>query len=236
MKKLLNKQFSVKSLLIVILIAILSITALGAVNDNIQAILSREFRITYNGAIQEFKDADGNTVYPLVYNGTTYLPIRAVSSLVGLDIEWEAATKTVKLSTKEPGEGTRLTEVGKANYGVTPIADMSLFPEYKFGLMLTGFNRAYRVDSDMPLEDRYERITFDVALVSLVEKQLQAPLDLKLLNADTGVLLWEGRCEQGQILTDISVDIRGVTKLRWSFIGGDMQNEAVGYILDPYVE
>jgi len=36
-----------------------------------------------------------------MYNGTTYLPIRAVSNMLNIPIEWEAATKTVILGTEE---------------------------------------------------------------------------------------------------------------------------------------
>ena len=45
----------------------------------------------------EFRDEQGNPVYPLTYNGSTYLPLRAVSGLMGEPIEWNSAAKTVYL-------------------------------------------------------------------------------------------------------------------------------------------
>jgi len=236
MKRILNKKISTGALLAIILAAILSASALGAAaNENIQAILSRDIKITYDGVIQDFRDAAGNRVYPLIYNGTTYLPVRAVCGMVGLDVEWDGAARTVILTSGAPGAAVRLIDVGTANYGVTATTDMSLFPEYGSGFKLTGFNRVYQVNSKMPLKGKYTTITFDVAMVSMVRKQLKDPLTLRLFNADTNVMLWEGRCEAGQILKGVSADITGVETLQWSFIGGDMQNEAVGYILDPYV-
>ena len=47
---------------------------------------------------------DGNPVNtsnePFIYNGVTYLPVRDVSEAVGLDVEWDSNSKTVKLSSK----------------------------------------------------------------------------------------------------------------------------------------
>ena len=39
------------------------------------------------------------TVEPLNYNGTTYLPIRAISEAVGVPIEWNNATRSVEITT-----------------------------------------------------------------------------------------------------------------------------------------
>ena len=46
------------------------------------------------------KDGNGKKVYPLSYNGTTYLPVRAVSELFDVMIEWKDATKTIFISEK----------------------------------------------------------------------------------------------------------------------------------------
>lgn len=51
--------------------------------------------VELNGVRYVFKDANGQTVYPLIYNGTTYLPVRAVSALMKEPIDWDADSKTV---------------------------------------------------------------------------------------------------------------------------------------------
>lgn len=43
-------------------------------------------------------DANGNAVEPFAINGTTYLPVRAVSNALGLGVEWDSESKTVVLS------------------------------------------------------------------------------------------------------------------------------------------
>lgn len=70
-------------------------------NQEIRALLSFGTQIKYNGVVQEFKDAAGNTVYPINYEGTTYLPVRAVCGLANIPVDWDAATGTVLLGEKD---------------------------------------------------------------------------------------------------------------------------------------
>lgn len=43
------------------------------------------------------KDANGAVVEPFVYNGTTYLPVRAVGNAIGKQVGWDGTTQTVYL-------------------------------------------------------------------------------------------------------------------------------------------
>ncbi len=64
--------------------------------ETIQAIY-RDIKIYVDGVKIEPKDANGNTVEPFIYNGTTYLPVRAVGNAFGKNVEWDDATNSVKL-------------------------------------------------------------------------------------------------------------------------------------------
>lgn len=61
--------------------------------------------ITINVDGEEFTptDVNGNKVEPLLYKGTTYLPVRAVSGLFNTPIDWDQETATVLLGA-QPGE------------------------------------------------------------------------------------------------------------------------------------
>ena len=63
----------------------------------ISAYLNYGITIKYNGEAQNLTDAGGNRVYPISYNGTTYLPVRAVSNMLGIGVDWDGATQTVLL-------------------------------------------------------------------------------------------------------------------------------------------
>lgn len=47
------------------------------------------------------KDANGNVVEPFTMNGTTYLPVRAISNALGKDVEWDGVTQSVYIGKKD---------------------------------------------------------------------------------------------------------------------------------------
>lgn len=51
----------------------------------------------------EPKDANGNPVEVFIYNGTTYLPVRAVSEALGQPVQWDGNTSSVYIG-KHMGE------------------------------------------------------------------------------------------------------------------------------------
>ena len=56
------------------------------------------------------KDANGNVVEPFIYQGTTYLPVRAVGEALGMTVSWDGTTKTVYIG-NVPGEDIYLLDV-----------------------------------------------------------------------------------------------------------------------------
>ncbi len=73
-------------------------------NENIKVLLNKDIKIYYNNQVQTFADANGKVVYPLSYNGSTYLPVRAVSNLFNLKIDWDGPNNTVKISKDEQAQ------------------------------------------------------------------------------------------------------------------------------------
>ena len=52
--------------------------------------------IYVDGILFTPKDANGNKIIPFIYNGTTYLPIAAISTLYGADVEWKNNSVYIK--------------------------------------------------------------------------------------------------------------------------------------------
>ena len=84
-----------------ILIFCLGVGAAG-VAQKVQAEICPHFTVIVDGEKQTFTDANGTQVYPLVYNGTTYLPVRSIGNLMGKNVYWDAATSTITL--KSPSQ------------------------------------------------------------------------------------------------------------------------------------
>ncbi len=93
------------------------ITVVGA-NQAIQAMQNTELKVNLNGQIQTFKDeTTGETQYPITYHDRTYLPLRNVANLSGLNVDYDNNSKTAIL-TKEYSE-TQLIEAARVHLKIT---------------------------------------------------------------------------------------------------------------------
>lgn len=95
MKK--SKKGLILGILVAVLVVGIAIPALAATVRQINASYSG-IKIVLDG--KQVTLTDG--VEPFTVSGTTYLPLRAISSALGLDVDWDASTQTVKLTT--PGK------------------------------------------------------------------------------------------------------------------------------------
>lgn|GEM_PF-2575055 len=75
----------------------------------------------------------GTPVLPISYNGTTYLPVRAVSYLLGLGIDWDGATNTVVINSTTSNAAPKATAAAKSNK-LIPISGAVLNGDLKFKL------------------------------------------------------------------------------------------------------
>ena len=82
--------------------------------EKVQAELRGDFVIKTNGQVQTLKNANGEVVYPLLYQGTTYLPVRAISELNNKEVVWYEDTKTVDIVDKQ---GNTVTDADKVVAG-----------------------------------------------------------------------------------------------------------------------
>ena len=65
---------------------------------DITVSLRPDYTIIIDGTARTFRDANGQTVSPLLYNGSIYLPIRAIGEIMGKTVSWNGNTDTVTLT------------------------------------------------------------------------------------------------------------------------------------------
>lgn len=110
-------------MLALVMIFGLTVNVSAATTQNIKVQLSPNITVKYNGEIQSMTDVNGTPVYPLLNGGTTYLPVRAVSNMLGVDVDWDGATQTVILTDpaggRKPGTSTTSTSTKPAPSMIT---------------------------------------------------------------------------------------------------------------------
>ena len=98
-------KFSAKSFIagVVVTAIILSAgTAIASTQRNITVIFDN-IRLVVNGQPVTPRDAQGNIVEPFIFEGSTYLPVRAVGEALGMPVSWDGVTRTVYVGTRPGG-------------------------------------------------------------------------------------------------------------------------------------
>lgn len=128
------KKF-ITSIIAVLILALLPMSVFAAEQS---ANLATDFIITYNGIEQNFTDGNGKPVAPIELGGTTYLPVRAVSNLAGLNVGWDEPTNTVSLTTG----GAVTTYDGAAEH--SPSVKIAVEPDPTLVITMDGTKKAFK--------------------------------------------------------------------------------------------
>lgn len=242
-RKVLNAKVKVSSLLTLICIAAFSITAIAAAATTVQATLSPDITVKYNGVVQTMKDVSGTEVYPIVYNGTTYVPIRAVSNMLGIAVDWESSTKTVLLG--RTGE-VRLVDVCDKQGDVWNKFDkMSSVIELPGGDSTRTFQSAILSNTNFisGVTDKGEFLlngNFTTMKTTFYVKYDQSvSFRMKIFDHEKDLLLADRTLDSGQYVEVDNIDLAGVKTLRFeveSASSASLRENAKAYFLDPILK
>lgn len=88
-------------------------SAAATVGQKTVALDYNDIKVTLDGKRVTLVDANGKAVEPFAIDGTTYLPVRAVSDALGLEVGWDSATSTVTLDTPAAERPVYITRTGE---------------------------------------------------------------------------------------------------------------------------
>lgn len=111
MKKSL-KEFVSRCLVTVAAVSLVGTVAATVGRQSVE-VAYNNIKVNLNGQAVNLVDANGTAVEPFIIDGTTYLPVRAVSGALGLDVQWDAATSTVILTTPSEKRPVYITRTGE---------------------------------------------------------------------------------------------------------------------------
>lgn len=97
-----------------VLLSILSIAGTAyAYNGKItQELEYYDIKVTLDGELLDLRDVQGNAVEPFMFNGTNYLPVRAISEALGLVVAWDGESNTAMLTTPQSEHTIYITRTG----------------------------------------------------------------------------------------------------------------------------
>ena len=121
-----------------------------------------DIKLVVDGVQVTPKDANGAVVEPFVYNGTTYLPVRAVGNAISKEVAWDGTTKTVYIG-DVPGQLNNKYLEPYQKYGAGVYSGNAAKSFSMMGKKYTqGITMNYEDYADYSLNGHYESVSFDV--------------------------------------------------------------------------
>lgn len=105
---------SKKILLFVLILLLISFYQLSSGTETVQKIIAAfnyELKLTLNGEIYVPVDDEGKELKPIIFEGRTYLPLKAFADTLGVFVDWDSSTKTVKIETNDANLGIPYNDV-----------------------------------------------------------------------------------------------------------------------------
>ena len=222
MKERQKLGYFITGFLVAIMISTLvSPTFAALINKTIQVSTGVNLYLDDNKFIP--KDVNGNQVPVFVYNGTTYLPARAISEAVGKPVQWEGATSSVyigKHSSKEPAvllqDMNAFYEAGNGSLRTsTAILDNLGNTQYNC-LYYYAYLGSYYIDNTYKINGEYSRISGTLFL-TYDNKNTTTKPTIEIYG--DGKLLYTATVTGGVEPISFNVDLTGVLELKFYMRG-----------------
>ncbi|MGI6028527.1 MAG: stalk domain-containing protein [Candidatus Heteroscillospira sp.] len=209
-----NTNNTKRILMLLVCICILTTAAVAA--GNVRKNITVDYpgiSLEINGERVVPKDANGNVVEPFIYNGTTYLPIRAIGEAMGATVAWDNDSKTASLSTLPPAVKPYDIKNGTV-YDVSDGKNFSVMGKsYTQGFVLDGksiSNPCYALINC----DGYTELSFDVGHI---DNSGTALLDLIIYLDDAEYERYDITATQG--VEHITIELDGASVVKLEFAG-----------------
>jgi len=113
-----SKRGFIAGMLTMLLIISMVGTASATVAKVTKELEYKDIKVTLDGKQLDLRNAKGEPVEPFMFEGTNYLPVRALAESLGLSVAWDGANATVVLTSpqKQPEAPAQKTSFGEGMY------------------------------------------------------------------------------------------------------------------------
>lgn len=203
--------------------------------ENINVLMGG-ISIYKDDVIQIPMNANGDVVSPLVFEGTTYLPVRALVDILlpGTDILWDQDAYSIYLGDHTAGSQSTPINLISAYSGASNVVTGDKAKYSVMGEEFSPFNRFYYYDNDnvdYKLDSKYTSIsgTLVIPYSSITTKNASGFGFYSVDRYGEETLIKEIFIKTGDEPVDFTVNILGCDYLKIKGLAGDPSDIAAGY-------
>ncbi|MFD0714202.1 stalk domain-containing protein [Paenibacillus sp. GCM10027626] len=184
-----------KRLVVIVSAAALSVglvagAAAGPTLEKITASLNWGLKFKVDGKDWNAQDAKGTKLAPITYNNTTYLPVRAVSELVGTAVDYNSAAQTITIGEKTSSVPITKEKIdtGLSSQVMSTVDKqftMQNGVDYKSGVVVNNINAAQKGFKLQP-GGKYQKLE-----LQFFGMEFEQEVEIKIFNADNVLLKME---------------------------------------------
>ena len=174
-------------------------TALATYAKKTIAVDYCDIKIVVDGKQINPVDVNGKTVEPFAYNGSTLLPVRAVASACGYNVEWNQETYTVTLTRVGYKTGDYVTlyqDIAVPSFDNVLNGGKYENVTYAAGSALYTYDESV-LPSENILIDEYEKVMTDYGFyLAMSEADENSNMTYTFINTDTGMSVFSEQKER----------------------------------------
>ncbi len=183
-------------------------------------VLMNGIKIVVDGQQLNPTDANGNKVVPIIYNGTTYLPVRAVANALGKAVYWDGPNYTVYLGDMD----------GELEYPTVEIENMISISKkmYSTDKLIDNYGNVYgravhnwNEEFEFLLNMKYSK--FKATLYVPKGETSEKNNYLKII-ADGKTIYTSPEMTRASRPVEIDINIRGCNDIKFEFTGKKLYN------------
>lgn len=191
----------------------------GSNLQEIKAYLNPGIKFKVDGQSVQLKNSSGAVIAPITYNNTTYLPVRAISDLLGVTVNFDGKSNTIQLG--EQSEGYSIATGFESSYR-TKDPSMTVYKGKDFKDVYFDNGSGKRGTSFMLYpKGKYQKLYLQVAAIG------SDITDFHVLDSKTDTVLKKQNISVEDGLITIEVNIAGVDSL---FVHGDVERDGSVFI------